>query len=179
MDQEAFQKKMQGYKEIFQRAEEVEHAKNPNLLDITISNTLVADQRKDAIKTRVPGTWGDHVRYLWTGIEDMAEIHDGKTFLSTLDPEKEYKLYDDDDKVVQVISGQALYDRHYDPVAIAIRERYEREQREEQKRQRQQEQKRGQGSGQRNGQHAGQHTGQHGRQSQQGQRQGGKPNGKR
>ena len=173
MDKEAFQKKMQGYRVMFQRAEEVEHAKNPNLIDITISNTLVADKRKDAIKTRVPGTWGDRVRYLWTGIEDMAEINDGKTFLSTLDPEKEYKLYDDDDKVVQTISGQELYNAHYDPVAIAIRERYEKEQREEQKRQRQQEQKRGQGSGQRNGQHAEQHS----RQSQQGQRQGGKPNG--
>ena len=133
MDKEAFQKKMQAYKEMFQRAEEVEHAKNPNLIDITISNTLVADKRKDAIKTRVPGTWGDKVRYLWTGIEDMAEINDGKTFLSTLDPEKEYKLYDEDDKVVQTISGQELYDGHYDPVAIAIRERYEKEQREAQK----------------------------------------------
>lgn len=133
MDKETFQKKMQAYKEMFQRAEEVEHAKNPNLIDITISNTLVADKRKDAIKTRVPGTWGDNVRYLWTGIEDMAEINDGKTFLSTLDPEKEYKLYDDDDKVVQTISGQELYDGHYDPVTIAIRERYEKEQREAQK----------------------------------------------
>lgn len=133
MDKEAFQKKMRGYQEMFQRAEEVEHAKNPNLLDITISNTLVADQRKDAIKTRVPGTWGSNVRYLWTCIEDMPEINDGKTFLSTLDPEKEYKLYDGNDEVVQVISGQELYDRHYDPVAIAIRERYEKEQREAQK----------------------------------------------
>lgn len=173
MDKETFQKKMQAYKDMFQRAEEVEHAKNPNLIDITISNTLVADKRMDAIKTRVPGTWGDRVRYLWTAMEDMAVINDGKTFLSSLDPDKEYKLYDDNDKVVQKISGWDLYAQHYDPVAIAIRERYEKEQREEQKRRRQQEQKRGQGSGQRGGQNAGQR----GSQSQQGQRQGVRQNG--
>lgn len=173
MDKETFQKKMQAYKDMFQRAEEVEHAKNPNLIDITISNTLVADKRMDAIKTRVPGTWGDRVRYLWTAMEDMAVINDGKTFLSSLDPDKEYKLYDDNDKVVQKISGRDLYAQHYDPVAIAIRERYEKEQREEQKRRRQQEQKRGQGSGQRGGKNAGQR----GSQSQQGQRQGVRQNG--
>ena len=44
----------------------------------------------------MPGTWGDRVRYLWTGIEDMAEINDGKTY---------------------------LYDGHYDPVAIAQRKK--------------------------------------------------------
>lgn len=129
-----FKNKMKDFHEIAQRIQIAEKTQNADFLDITISDTLIAGAREDAVKTRVPGTWGESVRYLWTARTDILEIHDGKTMLTFLDPNKEYQLYDDKDRVVEVKQGQELYDRHYDEVSAKVRERYEQMERQEKER---------------------------------------------
>lgn len=126
VSKEDFEKKMDYYRDLAFKIRVAEKTQNSEFLDITISDTLIHATRKDAVKTRVPGTWGDNVRYLWTDKKDILEIHDGKTMLTFLDPEREYKLFDEHDKVVQVVQGQELYSRHYDEVEAAVRERYEK-----------------------------------------------------
>ena len=54
------------------------------------------------------------------------EIHSGKTLLTFLDKNKDYKIYDEANRVVQTMKGEALYAKHYDKVAADVRERYER-----------------------------------------------------
>lgn len=116
--------KKQELEEIAKQAEEVKHAPSSDRLDIWISHTLIQNSREDAIKTRVPGTWGENVRYLWTPREDMMEAYDGKTMLTHLIPDKEYHLYDKNNDIVEIIRGRDLYDSHYDTVEMELRERY-------------------------------------------------------
>lgn len=52
------------------------------------------------------------------------EIHDGKTILTFLDSDKNYKLYSADNRVVATMKGKDLYDGHYDSVAAEVRKRY-------------------------------------------------------
>lgn len=55
------------------------------------------------------------------------EIHGGKTMLTFLDSAKDYKLYDDQNRVIDTERGDELY-KHYDKVDAAVRERYEKSQ---------------------------------------------------
>lgn len=124
MDKEAFLSRIRGYKELAERMQAVSAAQDKNLLDITITKKLITEENDHAVKTRIPGTWGDNARYLWTDKQKIMEIHSGKTMLTFLDTEKDYKLYSDDNKVVATMRGNDLYDGHYDKVAAELRKRY-------------------------------------------------------
>ena len=52
------------------------------------------------------------------------EIHDGKTILTFLDKDKDYKLYSADNRVVGTMKGSDLYENHYDSVGAEVRKRY-------------------------------------------------------
>ena len=52
------------------------------------------------------------------------EIHSGKTMLTFLDQDKDYKLYSADNKVIATMRGNDLYDGHYDRVSAEVRRRY-------------------------------------------------------
>ena len=80
-----------------------------------------------AVKTRVPGTWGENARYVWLNKENIMDIHSGKTMLTFIDSSKDYKLYDEENRVVETKRGDELY-RHYDKVEASVRERYEKTQ---------------------------------------------------
>ena len=69
---------------------------------------------------------GADVRYLWLNKSDVMEIYGGKTLLSYLDREKTYKLYSEDNRVIETISGEELFKNHYDPVSKGVREHYEK-----------------------------------------------------
>lgn len=125
MDKDTFLKRIRGYQELADRIRTVAACKNPELADVTISKTLIVQESDHAVKTRVPGTWGEDVRYLWINKSNIMEIHNGKTMLTFLDKSKEYKLYDDQNRVVATMKGDALYAGHYDRVDAAVRERYE------------------------------------------------------
>ena len=125
MDKEAFQKKLLSYVELCERARMAEVAQKSHLLDITISDTMIAEITKEQVKTRVPGTFGESSRYLVTDTKNILEIHGGKTLLTFLDPEESYDLFDEKGTVVEVKKGKELYDKHYDKVEASVRAHYE------------------------------------------------------
>lgn len=95
MDKEAFINRIRGYQSLADRMRAISASKNTNLSDVTISKTLIAEENDHAVKTRVPGTWGKDVRYVWLRKENIMDIHNGKTMLTFLDTSKDYKLYDE------------------------------------------------------------------------------------
>lgn len=125
MDRDAFMNRIKGYQELADRIHAVANSKNTELADVTISKTLIERENDHAVKTRVPGTWGENVRYLWINKSNIMEIHSGKTLLTFLDRNKDYKLYDKENRVVGTMNGTKLYTDHYDKVDTAVRERYE------------------------------------------------------
>lgn len=125
MDQEAFSNRIRGYKELAERMQTVSVMHNTNLVDITITKKLITEENDHAVKTRVPGTWGENAQFLWIDKQKAMEIHDGKTILTFLDRDKEYKMYSAENKIVDTIKGSALYEAHYDSVAVEVRKRYQ------------------------------------------------------
>lgn len=124
MDKDMFLNRMKGYRELAQRMQAVAVAQNPDLTDITITKKLITDENDHAIKTRIPGTWGENARYVWINKDKAMEIHDGKTILTFLDRNKEYKIYSADNRVVGTMKGKDLYEGHYDRVSAEVRKRY-------------------------------------------------------
>lgn len=92
-----------------------------NNLDITISKELVHGETEEAYKTRVPGTWGENVRYLWVDKADCMDVYSGQSLLTSLDPEKNYKLYAGDGTLTELMRGKDLYHNHYDAVNAGVR----------------------------------------------------------
>ena len=125
MDKENFLNRIKGYQELADRIQAVASTKNMNLSDITINKKLIVKETEKAVKTRIPGTWGENVRYLWINKANIMEIHNGKTLLTFLDKNKDYKLYDKENRVVDTMNGETLYSEHYDKVDAAVRQRYE------------------------------------------------------
>ena len=124
MDKDMFLNRMKGYRELAQRMQAVAVAQNPDLTDITITKKLITDENDHAIKTRIPGTWGENAQYVWINKDKAMEIHDGKTILTFLDRNKEYKIYSADNRVVGTMKGKDLYEGHYDRVSAEVRKRY-------------------------------------------------------
>ncbi|MGN0456455.1 MAG: hypothetical protein ACI4F2_06325 [Acutalibacteraceae bacterium] len=93
-----------------------------NFPDITISRELVHEENDKAIKTRVPGTYGDNIRYMWLSKDNITEINDGKTLLTFIDLNRDYKLYGKQNEVVQTMNGSELYS-HYSEVSDKVRSR--------------------------------------------------------
>ena len=125
MDKEAFQNRVKGYQELADRMRAISATKDTSLSDITISKKLIVDENDHAVKTRVPGAWG---KYMWINKENIMEIHNGKTMLTFLDRNKDYKIYDDENRVLETVRGEKLHSNNYDKVEAAIRERYEKSQ---------------------------------------------------
>ena len=137
MDKDSFNNRIRSYRGIADRMKAVSLSKNASMIDITISKTLIVEENPNAVKTRVPGTWGDNARYLWISKENTMEIHGGKTLLTFLDKDKEYKLYDESNHVVEKKKGDVLQSTHYDNVEIGVRQRYEKMKRDKAKREKQ------------------------------------------
>ncbi len=127
MDKDAFLNRVRGYQDLADRMRAVAASKNMNLSDVTISKNLIVQENERAVKTRVPGTWGEKVRYVWISKENIMDIHSGKTMLTFLDREKSYKLYDAENRVVETKKGEELFS-YYDEVKSSVREKYEKSQ---------------------------------------------------
>lgn len=111
------------YKELSNRIRAVSQAQNKNLLDITVTKQLIAEENDHAVKTRIPGTWGENAEYIWIDKKDIVELHSGKTMLTYLDRDKEYRLYSADNRVVGTVNGGKLYEDHYDRAEEEARKR--------------------------------------------------------
>lgn len=93
--------------------------------DITIDESLIFEENDRAIKTRIPKTWGEDIRFLWIPKSDLQFIHQDHTILTKLDPNKEYPIYDNNDSVVQHMKGSDLRRNHYDAIDKSVRKRAE------------------------------------------------------
>ena len=98
-------------------------------VDITISRKLYEEENLTSIKTRVPNTYGDNVRYLWIDKSDVVSINGGKTFFAYLNKDKEYELVDRDGRIAEKLTGQNLQKQHYDNVDVNVKHRALQEQR--------------------------------------------------
>ena len=98
-------------------------------VDITISKKLYEEENLTSIKTRVPNTYGDNVRYLWIDKSDVVSINGGKTFFAYLNKDKEYELVDRDGRIAEKLTGQNLQKQHYDNVDVNVKHRALQEQR--------------------------------------------------
>ncbi|BCJ96341.1 hypothetical protein acsn021_39100 [Anaerocolumna cellulosilytica] len=125
MDKEAFLNRVKGYQELAERMRIISASKNLNLSDVTISKKLIVEENNHAIKTRVPGTWGEKARYLWIKKENIMEVYQGKSILTFLDTGRNYKMYNGENQVIETKSGEELFG-HYDKVESSVRERYEK-----------------------------------------------------
>ena len=102
---------------------------DPSRVEITISRKLYEEENLTSIKTRVPNTYGDNVRYLWLDKSDVVSINGGKTFFAYLNRDKEYELVDRDGQIAEKLSGQNLQKQHYDNVDVNVKHRALQEQR--------------------------------------------------
>jgi hypothetical protein len=124
MDKDAFLNRVRGYQDLAERMRVISASKNLNLSDVTISKKLIVEENNHAVKTRVPGTWGENARYLWINKENIMDVHNGKTMLTFLDTSKNYKMYNEDNRVLETKRGDELF-AHYDKVESSVRERYQ------------------------------------------------------
>lgn len=112
------------YNEIENRIKQSAVLNNENLVDITISKKMVAEENSHAVKTRIPGTYGENAAYIWLEREDLMEVHGGKSLLAFLDKNREYNIYSDENQIIRTIQGEQLYREHYDEVEKAVRSAY-------------------------------------------------------
>ena len=95
--------------------------------DITITrskNSLVIEENKDEIRTRIPGTYGSGERHVYFDKSEVKEVYGGKSFKVHIDEERHYTIYDKDGKVSGTLTGKQLlghYDSLKDPKVIPIR----------------------------------------------------------
>lgn len=137
MDKDSYMNRIKSYRTLADRIKAVSRSKDVRLVDITISKSLIVEENENAIKTRVPGTWGDNVRYLWIAKENAMDIHSGKTVLTFLEKDKDYKLYDENNRIAETKKGEVLYSNNYDSVEIGVRQRYEKMKREKERKDKQ------------------------------------------
>ena len=126
MDKDAFLDRIHGYQELAERMHMISATQDKNTLAITIERELVAEENDRAVKTRIPGTWGNDAMFLWVDKSKMIESRSGRAMLTLLDADKEYKLYSAENRVIGTKKGSKLYEGHYDQVEAEIRKRYEK-----------------------------------------------------
>ena len=127
MDSDSIDAKVNRFQELTNRMRTIAAAKNTNLVDITIAKKMVFEENDHAIKTLIPGTYKTGAKYIWLNKSDIMEIYNGKTILTYLDRNKDYKIYSKDNRVIETIRGIDLFEAHYDAVAIGVREHFEKE----------------------------------------------------
>lgn len=124
MDTESFLKRIRGYRDLVQRMQTISASQGRNLMDITITKQLIVEENDHAVKTRVPGMYGSNAGYIWINKDNAIDIHDGKTILTFLNSDKDYKIYSADNRIVSTMKGKQLYEEHYDSVGAEVRKRY-------------------------------------------------------
>lgn len=84
---------------------------------------MIWDENDRAVKTRIPGTYGENMRFLWLEKEKMMDTPNGKAILTDLEKHKKYKIYDMDNHVVGKMTGEELFHAHYDRVDKGVRQK--------------------------------------------------------
>lgn len=101
---------------LINRLEKNTKAMDENSVSITISKKLVSEENSKAVKTRIPYKRDQHI---WISKSKVKEIHGGRTLLTSIQKNKEYKIYSAENKVTGTINGNLLYKNSYAPVEKA------------------------------------------------------------
>ncbi len=103
------------YREIKDKVKALRENGSENINEITISVKLLHNSfiDEDVIETRIPGMWGDNVRYLRIDKADFAVINNEKTIYTYIDASKDYKLYGWDGEVAVIKKGDEIA-QYYD-----------------------------------------------------------------
>lgn len=88
-----------------------------------MASPMIWDENANAVKTRIPGTYGKNLRFLWLPKDKMMDTPSGKAFLGELEKNKKYDIYDMDNKVVGQMTGEDLFHGHYDSVKEGVRKK--------------------------------------------------------
>lgn len=90
-------------------------AADPNLDCVTIDKSLMVEESKDSIKTRIPGRKNS---YIWLDKgKNVTSINNGRTLFAGLEKDKVYAVVDQDDQPIRTMSGKELY-KNYDPIDV-------------------------------------------------------------
>ena len=68
-------------------------------------NPTVVQENEHAVKTRVPGTWGENARFVWLNKENVMDIHNGKTMLTFIDNIRIISCMMEQNRVVETKRG--------------------------------------------------------------------------
>lgn len=91
--------------------------------DNKMAPAMIWEENSRALKTRIPGTYGEKMRFLWLPKERMMDTFDGKSILTSLEKDKDYKIYDADNHVTRTMKGEELYRAHYDRAGSMARKK--------------------------------------------------------
>lgn len=96
-----------------------------NMPDMAERNAepMIWDENAHAIKTRIPGTYGEKVKFLWINKDKMTDTPNGKAILTDLEKNRKYNVYDVDNHVVGKMTGEELFRAHYDRVNKGVRQK--------------------------------------------------------
>ncbi len=84
---------------------------------------MIWDENTHAIKTRIPGTYGEKVKFLWINKDKMTDTPNGKVILTNLEKDKKYNIYDMDNHVIGKMTGEELFHVHYDRSNKGVRQK--------------------------------------------------------
>ena len=56
------------------------------------------------------------MKFLWLKKENIRDAYNGKSILTALDKEKDYKIYDVNNNILGSMKGEELYLRYFDSV---------------------------------------------------------------
>lgn len=126
MDREAFERRLKGYQELSDRIRMISANKDIRMDHVVISKSLIDRENEIAVKTRIPGTWGENAKYVWIKKENVVDIYNGKSMLTYLEKDKNYKIYDSKNRVVDTVKGEQLYSKHYDKVESSVLKVFEK-----------------------------------------------------
>ena len=106
--------------ELVKRVKIMDAKENPTMEDITITKRLVISKNEKGYLTRIPY---EPQKFFWIKETDAMWINEGKTLLAKLKKDDEYQILDKNGQPKEKVTGQQLYDRHYDEVSIATKRR--------------------------------------------------------
>jgi hypothetical protein len=99
-------------------------SKDTQMVDVTMSKSLIASEGERSLKVRIPGTWGENVRYLWIPKDEIIDIRNGKSMLTFFNKDREYEVYDRGGKAIKTATGAELL-KNYDRVSASVRKNAE------------------------------------------------------
>lgn len=106
-----------------ERLKIINHFKDASLIDVTIAGKLIVRETDKSFLVRIPY---EADKYFWMKKDNLSLINQGKTLLGFLQKDGDYKIYSKDGNLLESVKGQELYDKNFDEVGEAVKEKIEK-----------------------------------------------------